>query len=135
MLRACITLDGARTGFRLPEHHVPVGDTDDCRSSGVLRNGELDDRRGLSIQGGTQATAADEARRYALYPAFGDAAPISAYRSAASNDVRAVAHHRRRRSNRSIPPISVHICTNPGSPASARRRTNSPPRAMDMSKD
>ena len=37
------------------------------------------------------------------------------------------AHQRRRRSKRSLPPMSCHILTKLASPASTRRRTNWPP--------
>ena len=43
-------------------------------------------------------------------------------------------HHRRRRANRSAPPMSFHIATKLGSPASTLRRTNSPPRSTETSK-
>ena len=51
--------------------------------------------------------------------------------TALTNSSSCASHHRRRRSKRSLPPISFHIFRKLGSPASTRRRTNSPPRAIE----
>ena len=52
---------------------------------------------------------------------------------AAANCGRTACHHARRRSKRAMPPISTHIAVKFGSPASTRRCTNSPPRAIALS--
>jgi hypothetical protein len=57
--------------------------------------------------------------------------PLLHQLSASKNCCSCSVHHRRRRSKRSTPPMSFHIPMKFGSPASTRRRTNSPPQAIE----